>query len=115
MAATGFQYTCTWCPQEFSEYAEGHIHQGLNFLEPGDPKVIKEVKDLPEFDDEFLAVLKELGDGSYLMGNHQGIAWDRFYEMMETMYGWDMQDFEGSADEKIRRVVRKMVREGEIS
>ena len=75
---------------------------------------INSLDDLPEFDEAFLKILKDLGDASYGLGNRFVIDWDRFYEMMESMEGYDMQDLGGPADSKIRRVVQKMVREGEI-
>ena len=48
------------------------------------------------------------------LGNRFVIDWDRFYEMLESFNGYDMQDLGGPADNKIRRVVQKMVREGEV-
>lgn len=59
-------------------------------------------------------ILIECGEGSYGLGNRFVINWDAFYEILE-IYGWDMQDFEGPIDNKIRRIVRGAVREGEIS
>jgi len=58
--------------------------------------------------------LIECGRGSYGLGNRFSINWDAFYECLE-IYGWDMQDFEGPIDNKIRSIVRKAVREGDIS
>ena len=78
------------------------------------PIEITGIDDLPEFDDAFLKILKDCGDASYGLGNNWSINWDAFYECFE-MEGWDMQELGGPSDEKIRRVVRKMVNEGEIS
>lgn len=58
--------------------------------------------------------LIECGEASYGMGNRLSIDWDKFYEALE-IYGWDMQDFGGSVDMRIRRIVQKAVREGDIS
>jgi len=78
-----------------------------------DPKIIETPADLPPFDEAFLKILKDCGDASYGFNQNFNIDWERFYESLE-MNGWDMQDLGGSADEKIRRVVRRMVRDGEI-
>lgn len=77
-------------------------------------KEVTSVDDLPEFDEAFLKILIGCGEASYGFNNYWGIDWEKFYESLE-MYGWDMQDLGGSADNKIKRVVRKMVIEGEIS
>ena len=58
-------------------------------------------------------LLIECGGGAYGLGNNFTVDWDRFYELLE-MYGYDMQDLGGKADNKIRRIVRKAIREGEI-
>ncbi|KKL48423.1 hypothetical protein LCGC14_2325650 [marine sediment metagenome] len=78
------------------------------------PVEINGIDDLPDFDDVFLDVLADCGGASYGLGNNWSINWDTFYQCLE-MEGWDMQDMDGPADNKIRRVVQKMVREGEIS
>ncbi len=77
------------------------------------PIEINGVGDLPEFDDAFLAILKDCGNASIGFNNSWKIDWMRFWEALETA-GWDMQDLGGPADNKIARVVRKMVNEGEI-
>ena len=59
-------------------------------------------------------VLIECANGAYGLGNNFTVNWERFYELLE-MEGWDMQDLGGRMDEKIRRIVRKAVREGEVT
>ncbi len=78
------------------------------------PIEIANIHDLPKFDDAFLAVLRECGEASYGLGNNWTINWESFYISLE-MEGWDMQDMGGPADNKIRRVVRKMINEGDIA
>ena len=77
------------------------------------PVEINGIDDLPEFDEAFLKSLEDSGNGSIGFNNSWTIDWTRFYECLETE-GWDMQDLGGPADNKIRRVVRKMVQEGVI-
>ena len=67
-----------------------------------------------DFPDNFRETLIECASASYGLGNGWLVDWERFYEMLE-MYGWDMQDLGGFVDNKIRRIVREAVREGEIS
>ena len=119
----GFQWKCAVCSQVFAKYDPNHVHNSMsdsdpdetfNALEAGHPAVIRTVNDLPEFDEPFLKVLADIGSGSYGLGNRFVIDWDRFYEMLESFNGYDMQDLGGPADNKIRRVVQKMVREGEV-
>lgn len=52
-------------------------------------------------------------EGSHNVGN-PGINWERFYECLETE-GWDMQALGSPVDSKIRRIVRKAIREGEVT
>ena len=87
----------------------------MSFLHEGPLVTINSLDDLPEFDGTFLKVLQDIGDASYGLGNRFVIDWDRFYEMLESFADYDMQDLGGPADNKIRRVVQKMVREGDIS
>jgi len=75
-----------------------------------EPIVIQSSEDLPEFDEEFLAMLKDLGESAIgFLEPYGRIDWDRFYEMLETLQGYDMQDIGGPADNKIQRTVRKIV------
>lgn len=60
-------------------------------------------------------LLIDCGEGAYGLGNNFTVDWERFYEMLETYGGYDMQDLGGKADNKIRRIVRKAIREGEIT
>ncbi len=117
----GFQWTCAVCSKQFTVYDPNHVHSSatnpgevFNALEAGHPTVILRVTDLPEFDEPFRKVLSEIGSSVYGLGNRWVIDWDRFYEMLESFHGYDMQDLGGPADNKIRRVVQKMVRDGEI-
>ena len=73
-----------------------------------------EIATLADVTDDVIAKLQGCGDASYGLGNDFTIRWDRFYELLE-MDGYDMQDLGGPADNKIRRLVRKMVQGGEIS
>jgi hypothetical protein len=59
--------------------------------------------------------LIECGEASYGMGNRWVIDWERFYDILDTQHGWDMQDLGGKVDNAIRRIVREAVREGDIS
>lgn len=59
-------------------------------------------------------VLIECANGAYGLGNNFTVDWERFYELLE-MKGWDMQDLGGRIDNKIRRIVREAVQEGEVS
>ena len=86
----------------------------MTFERDGGPIEVNNVHDLPEFDADFIAVLQGCGESVYGLGNDWSINWESFYQCLE-MEGWDMQDLGGPADNKIRRVVRKMVNEGEIS
>ena len=45
--------------------------------------------------------------------NPEHVDWDRFYETLES-FGWDMQDLGGTADNRIRRAVRKAMNDGDI-
>ena len=45
--------------------------------------------------------------------NPDNVDWDRFYEMLEIL-GWDMQDLGGTVDNRIRRLVNRARREGEM-
>ena len=85
----------------------------MTWLPDKEPVEVNRLADLPDFDDAFLKILEEAGDASYGLGNNWSINWDTFYECLERE-GWDMQDMGGPADNKIRRVVRKMVQEGVI-
>jgi hypothetical protein len=58
-------------------------------------------------------LLIRIGESVYGLGNNWTIDWERFYERLEA-HGYDMQDLGGPADEKIRRIVRKAVQDGEI-
>lgn len=58
-------------------------------------------------------ILLECADASYGMGNRFVVDWERFYEHLESE-GWDMQDLGGSVDNKIRRIVREAVKDGEV-
>jgi hypothetical protein len=88
---------------------ESHAKLEAFLAGPPEPKVIKDTADLPEFTEEFLALIKDLGEASIgFIEPYGNIDWDRFYEMFESN-GYDMQDFGGSADNKIRRTVRKIV------
>ncbi len=119
----GFQWKCAVCSLVSAKYEPNHVHHTMsdsdpdetfNALEAGHPTVVRTVNDLPEFDEPFRKVLADIGSSVYGLGNHFTIDWDRFYEMLESFYGYDMQDLGGPADNKIRRVVQKMVREGEV-
>jgi len=72
-------------------------------------EITRTTTELPPYE-----ILIGCGEASYGLGNRFVIDWDRFYETLE-MYGWDMQDLGGPVDNKIQRIVRKAVREGEIS
>jgi hypothetical protein len=112
---TGFGWECVWCDQKFPERREDHVHSGQVWLEIDEktPTTINGPGDLPDFTDEFLKILEDCANGSYGFNQNFNVDWERFYDNLET-YGWDMQDLGGPADEKVRRVVRKMVREGKI-
>ena len=58
--------------------------------------------------------LIECGNASYGMGNRWVIDWECFYEILESQYGFDMQDLGGKIDNRIRKLVREAVNEGEI-
>ncbi len=61
-------------------------------------------------------VLIELAESSIGFGlNPSHVDWDRFYEMLESFYGYDMQDMGGRADNRIRRRVSQLRKQGEIS
>ena len=119
---TGYHWKCVLCQKDFIKFDPEHVHGDdvphgtYSSLEAGDPTVVRSVTDLPEFDEPFLKILQECGESSVgFLEPYGRVEWDRFYEMLDSFHGWDMEDMGGPADEKIRRVVRKMVREGEIS
>lgn len=58
-------------------------------------------------------ILIECAEASYGMGNRFVVDWERFYEHLESE-GWDMQDLGGYVDNRIRRIVRQAVKDGEI-
>ena len=64
--------------------------------------------DMPPVD-----ILMECGNASYGLGGRWEIDWDHFYDTLD-MLGWDMQGIGGTIDNRIRRLVRKAVRDGEI-
>jgi len=77
----------------------------------GDPTVItSSTTDIPSRD-----ILIECGNSSYGMGGRWVVDWEQFYDILDTQYGWDMQDLGGKVDNKIRRIVREAVKEGDIS
>ena len=59
-------------------------------------------------------VIIDLAEASIGFGlNPANVDWERFYEMLESQYGYDMQDLGGTADNRIRRrvsVLRKAER-----
>ena len=58
-------------------------------------------------------VLIECAEASYGLGNRWVVDWERFYECLE-IEGWDMQDLGGPVDNKIRRFVRRAIKDGEM-
>ena len=59
------------------------------------------------------AILKECAEAAIGFGlQPDHVDWDRFYDALES-FGWDTI-MAGVADERIRRIVRKARREGEI-
>ena len=80
--------------------------------DPDNPPV--EITKLEDVTEDVISKLQSCGESSYGMGNNWTINWETFYECLE-IEGYDMQDLGGRADNKIRRLVQKMVREGDIS
>jgi len=76
-----------------------------------DPTVILEAdSDVPP-----TACLIESGLGSFNFGAApNAIYWERFYEVLDMQHGFDMQDLGGPMDNKIKRIVRTAVNEGEV-
>lgn len=68
-----------------------------------------EISELPP-----LPCLYETAESSTNMGNHPGVDWDRFYDILDTQHGYDMQDLGGTTDNRIRRIVRQAITDGEI-
>ncbi len=73
-----------------------------------------EITKIEHVTEDVISKLQGCGEASYGLGNNWTINWERFYEILE-MEGYDMQDLGGPADNKIRRLVQKMVKEGDIS
>ena len=83
----------------------------MSIWHEGEPKIIDSTTtDLPT-----IAILIEVGNSSYGMGNRWVIDWERFYDILDNQHGWDMQDLGGRIDNQIRRIVRSAVNEGDIS
>ncbi len=76
--------------------------------------MIEITADTPREDTPPRPVLIECAEGAYGLGNNFTVDWERFYELLE-MEGWDMQDLGGPIDNRIRRIVRNAIRDGEIS
>ena len=80
--------------------------------DPNNPPI--EITRLEHVTEDVISKLQGCGEAVYGLGNNWTIDWDRFYQYLEDE-GYDMQDMGGPADNKIRRLVRKMVKEGDIS
>ena len=80
-----------------------------------DPIIIDSATDSATTELPSTATLIDVGNASYGMGNRWVIDWERFYEILDSQHGFDMQDLGGKIDNRIRRVVRLAVREGDIS
>ena len=65
------------------------------------------------FPDKVLIGLAEASIGFGLNPSH--VDWDRFYEMLESFYGYDMQGMGDRPDNRIRRRVSQLRKEEKIN
>ncbi len=65
------------------------------------------------FPDELIIELAEASIGFGLNPSH--VDWDRFYEYLEMMYGYDMQGMGDRPDNRIRRRVSQLRKEEKIN
>ena len=65
------------------------------------------------FPDELIIELAEASIGFGLNPSH--VDWDRFYDSLEMMYGYDMQDLGGRSDNRIHRRVSQLRKEEKLN
>lgn len=49
-------------------------------------------------------------EAAYGLGNDFRVDWERAYDMLESLYGYSLEQFDSPADRKIRREVNKQRR-----
>ena len=71
-----------------------------------------EIHTAAEVTDDMIQHFADIGNASYGLGNRWVVDWDRFWDMLASFHGYDVVG--GPAMDKVQRIVRKMVKEGEI-